>query len=66
MPHILEPKPTKRFWKVLEDWISACEPETTAKACKLVMKRLRNFSQETIHSVTSFEYLMSAWKEAIA
>jgi transposase len=61
-----ELNPIERFWKELKDWLSDYEPETVAEARELVSKGLHNFSEKAISSITSFEYLMTAWLSAIA
>jgi transposase len=58
--------PIERFWKELKDWLSDYEPQTMAEVRELVSEGLKSFSEETISSITSFEYLVTAWKEAIA
>jgi transposase len=61
-----ELNPIERFWKELKDWLSDYEPQTMTEMSKLVAEGLKNFSQEAISSITSFDYLMTAWKNAIA
>ncbi len=61
-----ELNPIERFWKELKDWLSDYEPETLAEVRKLVSQGLKNFSEKAMSSITSFEYLMSAWLSAIA
>ena len=61
-----ELNPIERFWKELKDWLSDYEPKTLAEARKLVSKGLQTFSEKAISSITSFEYLMTAWFKAIA
>lgn len=65
-PNAPELNPIERFWKELKDWLSDYEPETMAEVRQLVTEGLKSFTQEVISSVTSFEYLMTAWKETIA
>lgn len=61
-----ELNPIERFWKELKDWLSDYEPKTLAEARKLVSKGLLTFSEKAIRSITSFEYLMTAWLAATA
>ena len=61
-----ELNPIERFWKELKDWRSDYEPQTLAEARKLVSQGLQSFSAQAISSITSFEYLMTAWLQAIA
>lgn len=61
-----ELNPIKRFWKELKDWLSDYEPQTLTEARKLVSQGLKSFSEQAISSITSFEYLMTAWLQAIA
>jgi transposase len=61
-----ELNPIERFWKELKDWLSDYEPKTLAEARKLVSQGLESFTEKAISSITSFEYLMTAWLEAIA
>jgi transposase len=65
-PSAPELNPIERFWKELKDWLSDYEPQTMAEVRELVSEGLKSFSEETISSITSFEYLVTAWKEAIA
>lgn len=65
-PYAPELNPSERFWKELKDWLSDYEPETMAQVRQLVTEGLKSFSKEAISAITSFEYLMTAWKEAIA
>jgi hypothetical protein len=61
-----ELKRIERFWKELKDRLPDYEPNTLKEARELVSQGLKSFSKEAISSVTSFEYLMTAWSEAIA
>jgi hypothetical protein len=61
-----ELNPIERFWKELKDWLSDYEPKTLAEVSQLISRGLASFSKKTISSITSFEYLMSAWLSAIA
>ena len=65
-PYAPELNPIERFWKELKDWLSDYEPQTMAEVRELVTEGLQSFSEKAISSITSFEYLMTAWKEAIA
>ena len=65
-PSAPELNPIARFWKELKDWLSDYEPQTMAEVQKLVTEGLKSFSESALSSITSFEYLMTAWKEAIA
>ena len=56
-----ELNPIERFWKELKDWLADYEPKTWAEARKLVSQGLQTFSDQAISSITSFEYLMTAW-----
>lgn len=61
-----ELNPIERFWKELKDWLSDYEPKTLAEARNLVSQGLASFTEKAISSLTSYEYLMRAWFEAIA
>jgi len=61
-----ELNPIERFWKELKDWLSDYEPKTMAEVSELVGQGLKSFSEKAISSITSFEYLMTAWLSAIA
>lgn len=61
-----ELNPIERFWKELKDWLSDYEPSTLAEAREFVSQGLKTFSEKAISSITSFEYLMTAWLSAIA
>jgi transposase len=61
-----ELNPIERFWKELKDWLSDYEPETMKEVSKLISQGLKSFSEKTLSSITSFEYLMTAWLSAIA
>lgn len=61
-----ELNPIERFWKELKDWLSDYEPQTLAEARQLVSQGLQTFSEKAISSITAFDYLMTAWLEAIA
>ena len=65
-PNAPELNPIERFWKELKDWLSDYEPQTMSEVCQLVTEGLKSFSEEAISSITSFEYLVTAWREAIA
>lgn len=65
-PNAPELNPMERFWKELKDWLSDYEPNTLKEVRQLVARGLKSFSEEVMSSITSFAYLMSAWKEAIA
>ena len=61
-----ELNPIERFWRALKDWLSDYEPATMGQVSELIAKGLRSFTAAAISSLTSFEYLMSAWLSAIA
>jgi transposase len=61
-----ELNPIERFWKELKDWLSDYEPQTLRDVSKLVEQGLKSFDEKAISSITSFEYLMTAWANAIA
>lgn len=61
-----ELNPIERFWKELKDWLSDYQPETLEEVRELVSKGLKTFSEKAKSSITSFEYLMTAWFFAIA
>ncbi len=61
-----ELNPIERFWKELKDWLSDYEPKTLAEVSELISQGLKSFSEKAMSSITSFEYLMSAWLAAIA
>lgn len=61
-----ELNPIERFWKELKDWLSDYEPNTMTEVSQLVGQGLQSFSEKAMSSITSFAYLMTAWKNAIA
>lgn len=61
-----ELNPIERFWKELKDWLSDYEPKTLEEVSELISQGLASFSEKAISSITSFEYLMTAWLSAIA
>lgn len=61
-----ELNPIERFWKELKDWLSDYEPQTMKEVSELISQGLASFSEKAISSITSFEYLMTAWLSAIA
>ena len=61
-----ELNPIERFWKELKDWLADYDPKTLAEARKLVSQGLQTFSEKALSSITSFEYLMTAWLQTLA
>lgn len=61
-----ELNPIERFWKELKDWLSDYEPNTLKEVIRLTSQGLKSFSDKAKSSITSFEYLMTAWHSAIA
>lgn len=61
-----ELNPIERFWKELKDWLSDYHPKTLTEVSDLVVEGLKSFSEKALSSITSFEYLMTAWLSAIA
>jgi hypothetical protein len=61
-----ELNPIERFWKELKDWLSDYEPNTLKEVSRLTSQGLKSFSDKAKSSITSFEYLMTAWHSAIA
>lgn len=61
-----ELNPIERFWKELKDWLSDYQPKTLTEVSELVSQGLKSFSEKAMSSITSFDYLMSAWLSAIA
>lgn len=61
-----ELNPIERFWKELKDWLSDYNPKTITEVSHLVAEGLKSFSEKAMSSITSFEYLMTAWLSAIA
>ena len=61
-----ELNPIERFWKELKDWLSDYEPQTMPEVSKLISEGLKSFSAKALSSLTSFEYLVTAWLAAIA
>lgn len=66
VPNAPELNPMERFWKELKDWLSDYEPPSMTEVSQLVSEGLKSFSAKTISSITSFEYLMTAWTKVIA
>lgn len=65
-PYAPELNPMERFWKELKDWLSDYEPPSMAEVSQLVSAGLKSFSAKAISSITSFDYLMTAWRKTIA
>lgn len=65
-PSAPELNPIERFWRQLKDWLSDYEPQLLAELRELLSEGLNSFTKADISSLTSFDYLMSAWKSAIA
>ena len=65
-PNAPELNPMERFWKELKDWLSDYEPPSMKEVSQLVSEGLKSFSAKAISSITSFDYLMTAWTKAIA
>ena len=61
-----ELNPIERFWKELKDWLSDYEPKTMQEVSELISQGLKSFSEKALSSITSFEYLVTAWLAAIA
>lgn len=61
-----ELNPIERFWKEFKDWLSDYEPQTMKEVSDLISQGLASFSEKAMSSVTSFEYLMTAWLSVIA
>lgn len=61
-----ELNPIERFWRQLKDWLSDYEPTTMQEVSKLIKQGLESFSEKALSSLTSFDYLMTAWQLAIA
>ena len=61
-----ELNPIERFWKELKDRLSDYEPHSMTEVSQLVGQGLQSFSEKAISSITSFAYLMTAWRNAIA
>ena len=61
-----ELNPIERFWKEMKDWLSDYEPKSMKEVSRLVTEGLKSFSEKAMSSITSFEYLMTAWLSAIA
>ena len=61
-----ELNPIERFWKELKDWLSDYTPQNMREVSALVAQGLKSFSEKALSSITSFEYLMTAWLSAIA
>jgi hypothetical protein len=65
-PYAPELNPMERFWKELKDWLSEYEMPGMKEVSQKVSEGLKNFSEKAISSITSFEYLMTAWTKVIA
>ncbi|MCY7376575.1 MAG: transposase [Pyrinomonadaceae bacterium] len=58
--------PTERFWRDLKDWLAGKEMRSLRELSDLMMEKLRNYSEEKIKSLTGYQYLVTAYQEAIA
>ncbi len=65
-PSSPELNPIERFWRELKDWLSDYEPQMLEELRELITTGLNSFSKTSLSSITSFEYLMSAWQSVIA
>lgn len=65
-PHTPELNPIERFWRALKDWLSDYEPTSLNEMSELITAGLKSFSEASKSSITSFEYLITAWKSVIA
>lgn len=61
-----ELNPIERFWRELKDWLSDYQPATLPEVRTLVSQGLKSFSENALRSITSFDFLISAWLSAIA
>jgi transposase len=61
-----ELNPIERFWRDLKDWLSRHQPQSLDELSALILSRLKEYTTEAIKSLTSFDYLLSAWHHAIA
>lgn len=61
-----ELNPIERFWRELKDWLSEYEPKLLNQLSELITMGLNSFTKERMSSITSYQYLMSAWESAIA
>jgi hypothetical protein len=52
--------------KKLKDWLSDDEPKTMKEVSELIGDGLKSFTEEAMSSITSFNYLMTAWLSVIA
>jgi transposase len=64
--HAPELNPIERFWRELKDWLSDYQPATLNEVRELVSQGLKSFSEKALRSITSFDFLISAWLAAIA
>lgn len=64
--HAPELNPIERFWRALKDWLSDYQPATLNEVRELVSQGLKSFSEKALSSITSFDFLISAWLSAIA
>lgn len=64
--HAPELNPIERFWRELKDWLSDYQPATLNEVRDLVSQGLKSFSEKALSSITSFDFLISAWLSAIA
>jgi transposase len=61
-----ELNPIERFWRDLKDWLSRHHPQSLDELSGLIISRLKQYTTTAIKSLTAFNYLLSAWHEAIA
>ena len=61
-----ELNPIEGFWKEMRDRLSDYNPQTLAEVSKLISQGLESFTEKAASSITSFEYLMTVWLDAIA
>lgn len=61
-----ELNPIERFWRDLKDWLSQYHPQSLDELSELIIARLKAYSSRAIRSLTGFDYLLSAFHNAIA
>lgn len=61
-----ELNPIERYWRELKDWLSDYDPQIVEELREILSDGLKVFTKKRKSSVTSYEYLMTAWESAIA
>jgi len=60
-----ELNPIERFWRDLKDWLATQSPSSLDELSKMLIDKLKQYTNQAIKSLTAFKYLLSAFHHAI-